>query len=198
MISKRSESQNGPYHGYNTCQYWLHLLIFNYYDWEIVDLITVYFTALTTGNSHCKSNSNQNRTSKNVKAVYQHEDIVEIASSDDQFSTLVLAVKTSSLVETLKSDGPFTVFATTNTAFAKIRAKTTKNLLSSAGKVQLNAVLTYHVVAGSFSAKEIIKRIKASGGEFSLTTVEGRVLKASINQDQVLTDENSRVEAVTA
>lgn len=157
------------------------------------------FTALITGNSQCNSHNNHNRTNKHVKAVYQHKDIVDIAASDDQFSTLVLAVKTAGLVETLKSDGPFTVFAPINTAFAKIDDKTTMTLLSPAGKDQLTAVLTYHVVARSFSAEEIIKGIKASGGEFSLTTVEGGVLKASINQDQVLlTDENGRVAAVTA
>lgn len=157
------------------------------------------FSFLFSAKSQCSNHHKQNHSNKHVKATYQHKDIVDIAASDDQFSTLVLAVKTANLVSTLKSEGPFTVFAPTNTAFAKIDEKTTKALLSPEGKDQLTSILTYHVVAGSFNAKDIINGIKASGGEFSVKTVEGGILVASVNQDQViLTDENGRVAAVTA
>lgn len=137
---------------------------------------------------------------KHVKSSYVHKnDIVDIASGDDNFSTLVLAVKTANLVTTLQGDGPFTVFAPTNAAFAKIDSKTIKTLLSPEGKDQLTKILTYHVIAGEFTAKDVVTAIKASGGSFTIETVSGDKLVATLSGDTViLTDENKRTAAVTA
>jgi len=136
---------------------------------------------------------------KHVKSSYVHkDDIIDIASGNDNFSTLVLAIKTANLVSTLQGDGPFTVFAPTNAAFAKIDSKTIETLLSPAGRDQLTKILTYHVVAGEFNAKDVITAIKASGGTFTIETVSGDKLKATLSGDTVvLTDESNRTAAVT-
>jgi len=82
-------------------------------------------------------------------------DIVDIASSNDDFSTLVAAVSAAGLVETLQGDGPFTVFAPTNAAFAKLPPGTVENLLKPENKDQLIAILTYHVAPGSYPASAL-------------------------------------------
>jgi uncharacterized surface protein with fasciclin (FAS1) repeats len=93
-------------------------------------------------------------------------DIVDTALSNEQFSTLVAAVKAAVLVDTLKGDGPFTVFAPTDAAFAKLPAGTVENLLKPENKHQLVAVLTYHVVPGKVMAGDI------AGKKLSATTVQ--------------------------
>ncbi len=125
-------------------------------------------------------------------------DIVDLAAGQKDLSTLVLAVKTADLVQTLKSDGPFTVFAPTNTAFAKIDSKTIEFLLQPAGKEQLTKILTYHVVAGNYTASDIVTAINIAGGEFTLQTVSGGKLKARLSGDTVLLeDEKGNISAVS-
>jgi uncharacterized surface protein with fasciclin (FAS1) repeats len=104
--------------------------------------------------------------------------IVGVAASNDDFSTLVAAVKAADLVETLNSEGPFTVFAPTNDAFAKLPAGTVESLLKEENKGTLTSILTYHVVAGKFAAADVLKAIKDNGGKFIITTVNGEKLKA--------------------
>jgi uncharacterized surface protein with fasciclin (FAS1) repeats len=87
----------------------------------------------------------------------QAADIVDIAASDKNFSTLVAAVKAAGLAETLKGDGPFTVFAPTNAAFAKLPRGTVQNLLKPENKAKLVALLTYHVVPGKVTAADVVK-----------------------------------------
>ncbi len=95
------------------------------------------------------------------------KDIVDTAAANENFSTLVAAVKAAGLVETLKGDGPFTVFAPTNAAFAKLPEGTVENLLKPENKEQLVAVLTYHVLPGKVMAADI------AGKELSPKTVQG-------------------------
>ena len=101
--------------------------------------------------------------------VVTHDDIVDVASGSDTFSILVSAVKAADLVETLKSDGPFTVFAPTNAAFEALPAGTLEDLLRPENKDRLQAILTFHVVAGRVEASDIL----AAG---SATTVNGKAL----------------------
>ncbi len=108
----------------------------------------------------------------------QAQDIVDVAASVDDFSTLVTAVKAADLVNTLKSDGPFTVFAPVNAGFAKIDAKALNSLLEPANKKQLSAILTYHVIAGKLAAADVAKALKAGKGKAELTTVNGATLTA--------------------
>jgi len=106
-------------------------------------------------------------------------DIVEIASGNDDFSTLVTALKAAGLVETLAGEGPFTVFAPTNAAFAALPDGTVEGLLEPASRDQLTAVLTYHVVPGAVYAGDVVELSSATtvqGGEISITTADGRVM----------------------
>lgn len=127
------------------------------------------------------------------------KDIVEVAASSKVHTTLVAAIKAADLVTTLKSKGPFTVFAPTNDAFAKLPAGTVDNLLKPENKSKLAGILTYHVVAGNLSAKAILAAIKKGDGKAVLTTVAGGTLTASLEAGKViLTDENGGKATVTA
>jgi uncharacterized surface protein with fasciclin (FAS1) repeats len=126
------------------------------------------------------------------------KNIVETAAGNPDFSTLVAAVKAAGLVDTLEGAGPFTVFAPTNAAFAKLPAGTVDTLLKPDNKDQLAKILTYHVVAGKVSSKELIKLIKKGGGKAALKTVSGGTLTASITGGKViLTDEKGGTATVT-
>ena len=114
------------------------------------------------------------------------ETIVGVAASNENFSTLVAAVKAADLVETLSSEGPFTVFAPTNDAFAKLPAGTVESLLEEQNKGTLTSILTYHVVAGKFMAADVVKAIEDNGGKFVITTVNGEKLKAYIKDGNVM------------
>ena len=127
-------------------------------------------------------------------------DIVDTAVATESLSTLVAAVKAAGLVETLKSKGPFTVFAPVNDAFAKLPAGTVETLLKPENKATLTAVLTYHVVAGKIEAKDVLAAIKKGNGKAELTTVQGGKITAMLDgKDVILTDEKggkSKVEMV--
>lgn len=124
-------------------------------------------------------------------------DIIDIATGSDDFATLTAAVKAAGLVGTLQSEGPFTVFAPTNAAFAKLPEGTVETLLKPENKETLTKVLTYHVVAGEFMAKDVVKAVQSSNGSFEITTVSGDILTASIQSGIViLTDENGGKAAV--
>ncbi|MFT4759950.1 MAG: putative surface protein with fasciclin (FAS1) repeats [Paraglaciecola sp.] len=115
--------------------------------------------------------------------------IVGVAAGSENFSTLVAAVKAADLVSVLNSDGPFTVFAPTNAAFAKLPEGTVASLLEPESKETLTAVLTYHVVKGIFKAADVVGAINANNGSFTVETVQGGKLTASLNEGKVvLTD----------
>ncbi|MGC2112381.1 MAG: fasciclin domain-containing protein [Candidatus Korobacteraceae bacterium] len=131
-------------------------------------------------------------------AMYPTKNIVENAVNSQDHTTLVAAVKAAGLVETLEGPGPFTVFAPTNEAFAKLPAGTVDNLLKPENKEMLVKVLTYHVVPGRISASELMKQIKAGGGKAELKTVNGETLTASMNGKHiVLTDSKGDNSMVT-
>jgi len=114
------------------------------------------------------------------------ETIVGVAASNENFSTLVAAVTAADLVATLNSEGPFTVFAPTNEAFAKLPEGTVDNLLKPESKATLTSILTYHVVAGKFMAADVLKAIADNKGKFVITTVNGEKLTAYIKKGNVM------------
>lgn len=114
-------------------------------------------------------------------------DIVDTAVSAGQFTTLAAALQAGGLVETLKGKGPFTVFAPTDAAFAKLPAGTVEALLKPENKAQLTAILTYHVVAGNVMAKDVVKLDSAE-------TVNGARVSISVNGNAVKVD-NANVTA---
>jgi uncharacterized surface protein with fasciclin (FAS1) repeats len=105
--------------------------------------------------------------------MYPSKNIVQNAVNSKDHTTLVTAVKAAGLVDTLQSPGPFTVFAPTNDAFAKLPAGTVDTLLKPENKKTLTNVLTYHVVAGRLTAKDLMEKIKDGNGKAMLKTVEG-------------------------
>lgn len=105
--------------------------------------------------------------------------IVDAAIDSPDHTTLVTAVQAAGLVETLSGTGPFTVFAPTNAAFAKLPAGTVESLTQPANREALTRILTYHVVAGRVSAADLGAQIDAGGGSAALTTVQGGVLTAT-------------------
>ena len=120
------------------------------------------------------------------------------ASAAPNLTTLVAAVKAAGLVETLASPGPFTVFAPTNDAFAKLPAGTVETLVKPENKATLTSILTYHVVAGTMTSKDIAKAIKAGGGTASFDTVAGGKLTAKMSgKNLVLTDAKGGMSTVT-
>lgn len=111
----------------------------------------------------------------------EKKDIVDIAAGNEDFSTLVAAVKAADLVETLKGDGPFTVFAPTNDAFAKLPEGTVETLLKPENKKKLAGILTYHVVAAKVLAKDV------AAGE--VETVNGQKITIAVADGKVTVDE---------
>ena len=119
----------------------------------------------------------------------QEKNIVQNASASADHTTLVAALKAADLVATLEGTGPFTVFAPTNEAFEKLPAGTLDTLLKPENKKKLAAILTYHVLPGKVTAKELVEMIKAGDGKAKLKTVNGEVLTASkVGDFVVLTD----------
>lgn len=115
--------------------------------------------------------------------------VVEVAAANPDFSTLVTAVKAAGLVDTLNSKGPFTVFAPTNEAFAKLPAGTVESLLKPENKDKLAAILTYHVVSGKVLAADVVKLKSAktvNGKAVTINTAEGvKVNDASVTATDI-------------
>ncbi len=125
-------------------------------------------------------------------------DIIDNAVNSADHTTLVAAVKAAGLVDTLKSKGPFTVFAPTNEAFDKLPAGTVDMLVKPENKEMLTKILTYHVLAGKFDSKAIASRIRKGHGSAKFTTVSGDTLTASMSgNDLILRDEKGGTSRVT-
>jgi uncharacterized surface protein with fasciclin (FAS1) repeats len=130
--------------------------------------------------------------------MFASKNIVENAVNSKDHTTLVAAVKAAGLVETLEGAGPFTVFAPTNEAFDKLPGGTVDMLLKPENKDMLTKVLTYHVVPGRITGKDLEKQIKAGKGKAELKTVQGETLTATwMNGKIMLTDEKGGTATVT-
>jgi len=118
-------------------------------------------------------------------AMYPSKDIVDNAVNSKDHTTLVAAVKAAGLVETLKSAGPFTVFAPTNAAFNKLPKGTVETLLKPENNDKLKSILTYHVVAGRMDSATLMEKAKANGGKLELSTVNGGKLWAALKDGKL-------------
>ena len=112
--------------------------------------------------------------------------IVENASAAPNLTTLVAAVKAAGLAETLRGEGPFTVFAPTNAAFEKLPAGTVEELLKPENKAQLTKILTYHVVPAAATSDAAMKMIEDDGGEHPAPTVAGENITLSMDGDNII------------
>ncbi len=156
-------------------------------------LLVVAATAIATSNTYAQDNPMVGGA-----AMLRSMDIVDNAVNSADHTTLVAAVKAAGLVDTLKSKGPFTVFAPTNEAFNKLPAGTVEMLVKPENKATLTRILTYHVIAGKLDSNAIAAKIKAGGGKAQLKTVSGGTLWAWMNGDTlVLKDEKGGMSNVT-
>lgn len=152
--------------------------------------------------SSCKDGKKEDAKKEIVEVVdtvkeMQTPNIVGVAAGNENFSTLVAAVKAADLVETLSGVGSFTVFAPTNDAFAKLPEGTIATLLKPENKEMLTSILTYHVVSGKFDAAAVVDAIKANNGMFEVATVQGGKLIASLDGSSVmLKDEKGNMSKV--
>ncbi len=131
--------------------------------------------------------------------MYPSKNIIQNAVNSKDHTTLVAAVKAAGLVDTLSGPGPFTVFAPTNAAFAKLPAGTVDNLLKPENKGTLTKVLTYHVVPGRMTGLDLMKAVKDGEGEAKLKTVAGDwiVVKQAGPGKLTVTDDKGDVAMVT-
>jgi len=130
--------------------------------------------------------------------MFSTKDIVSNAVNSKDHTTLVAAVKAADLVATLQGEGPFTVFAPTNSAFNKLPKGTVETLLKPENKAKLQSVLTYHVLAGKFSGKDIMKALEKGNGIASFKTVNGAMIIAMMEgKSLVLKDTNGQISKVT-
>jgi uncharacterized surface protein with fasciclin (FAS1) repeats len=131
-------------------------------------------------------------------AMYANKTIVENAVNSKDHTTLVAAVQAAGLAETLSGPGPFTVFAPTNAAFAKLPAGTVETLVKPENKDTLTSILTYHVVPGTIMAKDVAAAVKAGGGTATMTTVAGGTLSFSkVGKGYVVTDAKGGTSRIT-
>jgi uncharacterized surface protein with fasciclin (FAS1) repeats len=130
--------------------------------------------------------------------MYPTKTIVENAVNSPINKTLVAAVKAGGLVDTLNSPGPFTVFAPTDDAFAKLPAGTVDTLVMPENKQTLDKILTYHVVAGKISSKQLAAMIKKGGGKAMFKTVQGEDLTVTMSGGKImLTDAKGGMATIT-
>jgi len=157
---------------------------------KIKRLTLIAAMALIANSSFAQMDSKMDSKEKTVMvggaAMYPSKNIVENAVNSKDHTTLVAAVKAAGLVETLQSAGPFTVFAPTNEAFKLLPAGTVDNLLKPESKAALTTVLTYHVVAGKITSKDLAAMIKKGNGTATLKTVAGANLVASMKGDKIV------------
>lgn len=125
--------------------------------------------------------------------------VVDVAAGNKDFSTLVAAVKAADLVTALQGDGPFTVFAPTNSAFAKIDSTTLNSLLEPANQKALANILTYHVVSGKLGATDVVAALKAGNGVVELKALNGQVLTVMQKDGKIwLKDTNGNYSEIVA
>jgi uncharacterized surface protein with fasciclin (FAS1) repeats len=150
---------------------------------SILALTTVFFFS-------CGNKKKDTPMAEEIIEVFEEEvvtpNIVGVASGNENFSTLVAAVVAADLAETLSGDGPFTVFAPTNDAFAKLPAGTVDTLLLPENKEQLAGILTYHVVSGKYGAAAVIEAINANNGIYTVPTVQGGSIELSLMDGNVM------------
>lgn len=163
----------------------------------VMVLLAVASLTLAKTSAHAQMMDNSNPMVGGAP-MFKTKDIVDNAVNSADHTTLVAAVKAAGLVDTLKSKGPFTVFAPTNSAFDKLPAGTVDTLLKPENKGLLTNILTYHVVSGRFDSKAIMAKIKAGKGKAWLKAVNGGTLTAWMDGNSlILADEKGGQSRVT-
>ncbi len=134
-----------------------------------------------------------------TQKVTAQETIVDVAVGNEDFSTLVTALKAANLVSALQGDGPFTVFAPTNSAFAKIDSETLGALLEEKNQKALANILTYHVISGKITATDVVAALKKGNGTVELIALNGQVLTVTQKDEKIwLKDSNGNFSEIVA
>ena len=147
-------------------------------------ILALFIAAICITSSRSYS---QDMTMVGGEQMYMSKDIVDNAVNSKDHTTLVAAVKAAGLVEVLKGKGPFTVFAPVNSAFLLLPSGTVETLLKPENKETLTKILTYHVIAGKYSADKLMKMIQRDGGKTMLPTVAGGMLTFTMNGKKNIT-----------
>ncbi|MEE4210604.1 MAG: fasciclin domain-containing protein [Parvularcula sp.] len=145
--------------------------------------------AQQTADQQDKMSSKDNYSSKDKMSKSDkkgEKTIVGVADGNKDFSTLVKAVKTAELTETLEGDGPYTVFAPNNAAFDDLPEGAVDQLLMSENREALRSVLTYHVIKGAVRASDLVSKIEENNGSYEVATVEGETLTAELQDGNVV------------
>jgi len=133
------------------------------------------------------------------QAVTAQKTIVDVAVGNEDFSTLVAALTAADLVGALQGEGPFTVFAPTNAAFAKVDAATLASLLKPENKKALSNILTYHVVSGKLDAKAVVAALKKGKGTVELKALNGQTLTVMQKDGKIwLKDQSNNYSEITS
>jgi uncharacterized surface protein with fasciclin (FAS1) repeats len=148
-------------------------------------MVLLAVASITFGSQPARAQMDDNPTVGGAP-MFKAKDIVDNAVNSADHTTLVAAVKAAGLVETLKSKGPFTVFAPVNSAFDKLPAGTVDTLLKPENKGMLTNILTYHVVSGRFDSNALAKKIKAGNGKAWLKAVNGGTLTAWMDGNAII------------
>ena len=142
------------------------------------------------GDNDDATNDATTETSQSTSVAESQSTIVELAQATDSLSTLVAAVVQAELVDTLSSEGPFTVFAPTDAAFGDLLEALDVTAEELLAREDLGAILTYHVVAGKFMAGDVVKAINDNGGKFTVTTLQGSDLTLKLWEGSVYVMDN--------
>ena len=133
------------------------------------------------------------------KNVFAQGTIVDVAVGNKDFSTLVTALKAADLVGALQGDGPFTVFAPTNDAFAKLDSNTLSSLLEAKNQKALANILTYHVISGKLTATDVVSALESGNGSVDLTALNGQVINVMQKDGKIwLKDLNGNYSEIVA
>jgi uncharacterized surface protein with fasciclin (FAS1) repeats len=161
-------------------------------------LLAVAAIAIANQSAYAQMQMNDMNPMVGGAAMLRSRDIIDNAVNSADHTTLVAAVKAAGLVETLKGNGPFTVFAPTNAAFDKLPSGTVESLVKPENKAMLTKILTYHVLAGKFDSKAIAQTIRKGHGRAQFKTVSGDTLTATMSgSDLILRDEKGGTSRVT-
>lgn len=133
-----------------------------------------------------EANAEAEKMEMEAKATFDANTIAAVAMGNENFTTLVAALKQAGLAETFMKEGAYTVFAPTNDAFAKIPKATLDTLMSEAGKATLQNLLKYHVVSGEFKADAVMKAIADNKNAYNVTTLSGENITLSVNDGKVM------------
>ena len=169
---------------------------------KIMKKLTIIFTIILSvfsKNVMAQGEHPSNKQSEHPSNKTASNTIVDVAVSNKDFSTLVAALKAADLVIALQGAGPFTVFAPTNDAFAKIDAETLGSLLEKKNQKVLANILTYHVIAGKLAAADVVAALEKGNGSVVLTALNGEAITVIQKDGKIwLKDSNDNYSEITA